>query len=96
MRPEEGKIFLDNQAELDIALSAVRYARPLRGQALRELYMLEGTRPPYVVEDFTALRVVDGLKRIALRNIRTALVSPEKAEEILVEELDVSLYAHRL
>jgi hypothetical protein len=96
MRPEGDNIILDNQRDLEIALAGVRQARPLRGRALSELFTHENTRPPHVLSEFTSDRVINGLKRIALRGIVNPFIQPEEAEGLLDRELGISLNSHRL
>jgi hypothetical protein len=96
MRPQGEKIVLDDQRDLEIALVGARHARPLRGQALRELFAHEGNRPPHQISEYTSERVVNGLKRIALRGIVNPFIQPEAAEELLNNELGVSLEPHRI
>jgi hypothetical protein len=96
MRPEGEYIILYNQRDLDIALTGARQARPLKGFALRELLHFEDHRPPYRVGEFTSQKIINGLKRIALRDIPNPYLSSAEAEKLLEEELEVSLFAHKL
>jgi hypothetical protein len=96
MSPEGKKIILHDQRDLEIALAGARQARPLRGQALGELFALEDDRPPHTVSPFTAERVINGLKRIALRNIKNPYIPPKNAEKLLKEELGIHLETHRI
>jgi hypothetical protein len=89
-------IILDNQRDLEIAMAGARQARPLRGRALQELYHLEGGRPPYNISRFTSEKVINGLKRIALRRIDNPYIKPESAENLLETDLGISLDVHRL
>jgi hypothetical protein len=96
MRPEGENIILYNQRDLDIALTGARQARPLKGYALRELLLFEDRRPPYKVGEFTSQKIINGLKRIALRDIPNPYLSSTEAEKLLEDELEISLFSHRL